>query len=112
MIGGVFETAWAATMKLSDGFTHLPWTLITILLLFIAVYVLDYGLKGGIPVGSGYSVWVGVGAIGSIIVGIILFGESMEFTRLFFAAMIIVGVIGVEMTSHPKNDAEESLKDS
>ncbi|MDR2698108.1 MAG: QacE family quaternary ammonium compound efflux SMR transporter [Candidatus Methanoplasma sp.] len=102
IVGGTFETGWALCMKMSEGFTDIPWTIATLILIFVSVYLLDCGLKRGIPVGSGYAVWVGVGGIGGIVMGIIVFGDSMLWSRLMFAAIIIIGIIGVELTSNPK----------
>ena len=96
-IGGCFETGWALTMKLSDGFTIVPWTILTIIMIFCSTILLNYGFNRGIPIGSGYSVWVGIGAIGSIIMGIILFNEPLTALRMMFAVMILAGIIGVEL---------------
>ena len=99
LVGGLFETAWAICMKLSNGFTDILWTAGTVAFVFTSVYLLDCGMKRGVPVGGGYAVWVGVGGIGSIVMGIIIFGESLLPTRLLFAAIIIIGIIGVELFS-------------
>jgi quaternary ammonium compound-resistance protein SugE len=104
MIGGLFETAWAVTMKYSDGFSDIFWTVATLGLLGCSIYMLNGGIRRGLPVGGGYSVWVGVGAIGSIVMGILLFSESVLITRLFFAALIIMGIIGVELTCGPSEE--------
>ncbi len=101
LVGGVFETVWALSMKMSDGFSNIPWTIVTLVFIFLSVYFLNSGMKRGLPVGGGYAVWVGVGAIGSIVMGIILFGESIAPMRLIFAALIVVGIVGVELTCKP-----------
>ena len=102
LAGGVFETTWALAMKMSDGFTDILWTVVTLAFLFTSVYFLNSGLKRGLPVGGGYAVWVGIGAIGSIVMCIIIFGESLQLTRLLFAAIIIIGIIGVELSCEPE----------
>jgi quaternary ammonium compound-resistance protein SugE len=107
MIGGLFETAWAVTMKYSDGFSDIFWTILTLGLLGFSIYMLNGGIRRGLPVGGGYAVWVGIGAIGSIVAGILLFSESLLITRLIFAALIIIGVIGVELTCGPDEGAAE-----
>lgn len=106
LVGGIFETVWALAMKMSDGFSNILWTAVTLGFLFLSVYLLNLGMKGGLPVGGGYAVWVGVGAIGSIVMGIIIFGESLAPMRLLFAAIIIVGIIGVELTTNPEPEEE------
>lgn len=106
LLGGIFETTWALAMKMSNGFSDIFWTLVTLGFLFLSVYFLNSGMKRGLPVGGGYAVWVGIGAIGSIVMGIILFGDSVELHRLFFAALIVIGIIGVELTCSPKKEEE------
>ncbi|MDR0524022.1 MAG: multidrug efflux SMR transporter [Candidatus Methanoplasma sp.] len=100
MVGGVFETAWAVTMKLSDGFSDLWWTAATVAFIGCSVYLLDRGLRK-IPVGGGYAVWVGIGAIGSIVMGVALFGEGVGLARMASAAAIVAGIIGLELTHKP-----------
>jgi quaternary ammonium compound-resistance protein SugE len=109
LIGGFFETVWALCMKMSYGFTVPNWTLITIGFMFISVGLLNYGIKKGVPVGGGYAVWAGVGAIGSIALGIIIYGEAIAIERFFFAALIIIGIVGVEMMNRP--NAESTKQD-
>ncbi|MDR3205786.1 MAG: multidrug efflux SMR transporter [Candidatus Methanoplasma sp.] len=98
LIGGAFETAWATTMKLSDGFHSLMWAVATLALLACSIFSLNRGLSKGLPVGGGYAVWVGVGAVGSIAAGVLLFEESLGPVKLLFAAMIIAGIVGTEMS--------------
>ena len=69
LLGGVFETGWASGMKMSNEFTDIPWTIATLVMIVISVLLLNKGLKAGLPMGPCYAVWVGIGAIGSIIVG-------------------------------------------
>ncbi|MBQ8373618.1 MAG: QacE family quaternary ammonium compound efflux SMR transporter, partial [Candidatus Methanomethylophilaceae archaeon] len=78
LIGGLFETVWAVFMKMSDGFTDPLYTALTIIFLFVSVALLNMGLKRGLPVGPSYAVWVGIGAVMSVISGIVLFGESLS----------------------------------
>ncbi|MGA7720127.1 MAG: quaternary ammonium compound efflux SMR transporter SugE [Ignavibacteriaceae bacterium] len=98
IIAGLFETAWAIGMKYSNGFTKLYPSLFVFLTMGISVYMLSISLKT-MPVGSAYAVWTGIGAAGTAILGIILFGESKELMRLSFIFLIIVGVIGLKIFS-------------
>jgi len=109
LVGGLFETAWAICMKESSGFSDLFWTAATLAFLFTSVYLLNCGLKRGVPVGGGYAVWVGIGGLGSLIMGILLFNESLAYTRLIFAAIIIIGVIGVELSSSPEEETPQEI---
>jgi quaternary ammonium compound-resistance protein SugE len=93
-IAGLFETAWAIGMKYSQGFTKLWPSVFTIISILISMGLLSYSLRE-LPVGTAYAVWTGIGAVGTAILGIILFGESKEFIRLIFIFFIIVGIAGL-----------------
>ena len=97
-IAGFFETAWAISMKYSDGFTKLYPSILTIITMAISVFLLSISLKT-LPVGTAYAVWTGIGAVGTAILGIILFGESKELIRIGFIFLIIVGIIGLRIYS-------------
>ncbi len=93
-IAGLFETAWAVGMKYSHGFTKLYASIFTIVTMAVSVVLLSYSLKS-LPVGTAYAVWTGIGAVGTVILGIYLFGESKDFVRLLFIALIIIGIMGL-----------------
>ncbi len=95
-IAGLFETAWAVGMKYSHGFTKFWPSVFTVVSILISMGLLAYSLKE-LPVGSAYAVWTGIGAVGTAILGIILFGESKEIVRLFFIFLIIVGITGLRI---------------
>ena len=97
-IAGIFETAWAIGMKYSNGFTKLWPSVFTVICILISMGLLSLSLKW-LPVGTAYAVWTGIGAIGTAILGIILFGESKEIIRLFFIFLIIVGLVGLKIYS-------------
>lgn len=97
-IAGIFEAAWAIGLKYSDGFTKLWPSIITIIFIIISMGLLAVSLRT-LPVGSAYAVWTGIGATLTAILGIILFGESREFARLFFMFLIIVGIAGLKIFS-------------
>ncbi len=103
LVAGAFEPLWLACMKLSEGFTHPLWAAATLIFLFISMYLLSLALKGHLPMGTAYSVWVGIGAIGALIIGIALFGESSDPLRLIFVMMIIAGVVGVQITTRKED---------
>lgn len=95
---GLFETAWAIGMKYSNGFTKLYPSIFTVASMSISVYLLSVSIKT-LPVGTAYAVWTGIGAVGTAILGIILFGESKDFVRLFFIFLIIAGIVGLGIFS-------------
>jgi quaternary ammonium compound-resistance protein SugE len=97
-IAGLFEVAWAIGLKYTQGFTKLWLTVFTILSIIISMGLLGYTLKF-LPVGTAYAVWTGIGAVGTAILGIILFGESKEFMRVFFIFLIVVGIVGLKVFS-------------
>ncbi len=95
-IAGLFETAWAVGMKYSNGFTKFWPSVFTIVCILISMGLLAYSLKE-LPVGTAYAVWTGIGAAGTAILGIFLFGESKELARLFFIFLIIAGIAGLRI---------------
>jgi quaternary ammonium compound-resistance protein SugE len=98
ILAGLFETGWAIGLKYTEGFTRLRPTLWTILAMGISLWLLGIAMKS-LPVGTAYSVWVGVGAVGTVILGIILFGEPANTGRLISVALIIAGIIGLKLTT-------------
>ena len=103
-IGGVFETVWAVSMKFSEGFTHRPYTIITVIFILISLVFLSKGMDGGIPVGTAYAVWVGIGAVGAVIAGIVLLGDPVNVIQALFIMLIIAGIVGLEVTSGKKEE--------
>lgn len=98
IIAGLFEIAWAIGLKYSEGFTKLFPSIFTIISMIISMGLLAYAVKY-IPVGTAYAVWTGIGAVGTAILGIILFNESKEIIRIFFIFIIIVGIVGLKIFS-------------
>src|SRR5687768_13146194 len=92
-VAGLFEVGWAIGLKYTDGFTRLWPSVLTLVAMAISIVLLAYALRT-LPVGTGYAVWVGIGALGTAILGMVLFGESREPLRLLCLLMILAGVIG------------------
>ncbi len=92
---GVFEIGWAIGLKYTAGFTRLIPSLWTIASMIISLGLLGYALKT-LPVGTAYAVWTGVGAAGTALLGIYLFGESASFIRLASLGLIILGILGLK----------------
>jgi quaternary ammonium compound-resistance protein SugE len=98
VIAGLFEVGWAIGLKYTDGFTK-PWpTAWTVLAMIISLWLLGIAMKS-LPVGTAYSVWVGVGAVGTVIAGIVLLGEPANTPRLLSVALIIAGIIGLKLAT-------------
>ncbi|MEZ0270922.1 MAG: quaternary ammonium compound efflux SMR transporter SugE [Methylophilaceae bacterium] len=98
-IAGLFETAWAIGLKYTDGFTRLWPSVGTLVAMVISVVLLGYAMKS-LPVGTAYAVWTGIGAVGTVILGIVLFSEPVNVGRVVSIALIIAGIIGLKFVSH------------
>ena len=98
LLAGLFEVAWAIGLKYTEGFTRLWPTLGTALSMILSVGLLGIAMKS-LPLGTAYSVWVGVGAVGTVILGIVLFDEPANAGRLVSMALILAGIIGLKLAS-------------
>lgn len=98
-LAGIFEIFWAVGLKYSDGFTKLFPTIFTIATMIISFYLLSLALKA-LPIGTAYAVWVGIGTVGTVIAGIMLFGESMTLIRVISILFILIGIIGLKFTTN------------
>ncbi|MBV6775581.1 MULTISPECIES: DMT family transporter [Xanthomonas] len=96
LLAGLFEIGFAMGLKYSDGFTRLWPTVLTIGLAGISLWFLTQALKT-IPVGTGYAIWTGIGALGVTIAGIALFGDSASWSRLACIGLIVAGAIGLKL---------------
>ncbi|MEX0446300.1 quaternary ammonium compound efflux SMR transporter SugE [Xenorhabdus sp. SGI246] len=98
LIAGLLEVVWAVGLKYTQGFSRLVPSLITISAMSVSVGLLAYAMKN-LPAGTAYAVWTGVGAVGTAIFGIMVLGESANFARILSLVLIIVGIIGLKLTS-------------
>jgi quaternary ammonium compound-resistance protein SugE len=98
IIAGLFEIGWAIGLKYTEGFTRLWPSLWTAAAMVLSVVLLGLALRT-IPVGTGYAVWTGVGAVGTAILGIILLGDPATWPRLACIALIVSGIVGLKIVS-------------
>ena len=98
VIAGLFEVGWAIGLKYTEGFTRLWPTIGTALAMIISLWLLGSAMKS-LPVGTAYSVWVGVGAVGTVVLGIVLLGEPANAARLISVALIIAGIVGLKLAT-------------
>ena len=98
VLAGLFEVAWAIGLKYTDGFTRLWPSIGTGAAMVISLGLLGLAMKS-LPVGTSYAVWVGVGAVGTAILGIVLLGEPATAGRVICIALILVGVVGLKLLS-------------
>ena len=97
LLAGLFEVAWAIGLKYTDGFTRPLPTLLTVSAIIVSLALLSLAMKG-LPLGTAYAIWTGIGAIGTLIAGVILFGEPITLLRMASAALIICGLIGLKIS--------------
>ncbi len=95
---GLFEIAWAIGLKYTDGFTRLWPTFGTVAAMAVSLGLLGIAMKT-LPVGTAYAVWVGVGAVGTAILGIVLLGEPAGIGRLLSLGLIVAGIVGLKLAS-------------
>ena len=97
-IAGLLEIVWAISLKHTEGFSNLRWSVVTVLGMTASFYFLAQALKT-IPVGTAYAIWTGIGAAGTAILGIMLFSESAALPRLFCIGVIVAGIVGLMLNS-------------
>jgi quaternary ammonium compound-resistance protein SugE len=98
VLAGLFEIAWAIGLKYSNGFTRLVPTVCTVIAMAISLCLLGFAVKS-LPVGTAYAVWVGIGSVGTAILGIALLGEPATAGRLLSLALILAGIIGLKLAT-------------
>lgn len=97
MVAGLLEVVWATALKSTDGFTRF-WPSVLALSTALASFVLLAMALRSLPVGTGYAIWVGIGAVGTVAFGILVYGEPATPARLFFLALILVGIAGLKLS--------------
>ena len=95
---GVFETVWAYYMKLSDGFSRPGATVVTFAAMAVSIGLLGMAMKS-LPLGTAYSVWTGIGAVGAFVVGIVVLGEAVTAMRVLAAVLIVSGLVLMKLSS-------------
>jgi quaternary ammonium compound-resistance protein SugE len=98
LAAGLLEVVWAIGLKYTEGFSRITPSLITIAAMIGSVWLLAIALKS-IPVGTGYAVWTGIGAVGTAILGIVLFNEAATAARLACIGLIVAGIFGLKLVS-------------
>ncbi|EML1066818.1 multidrug efflux SMR transporter [Acinetobacter nosocomialis] len=98
ILAGVFEIIWAYSMKMSEGFTRLTPSVITVVFMILSVVLLSISMKT-LPLGTAYTVWTGIGAIGSFLVGIFFLNEPIGAMRMIAAVLIISGLVLMKISS-------------
>ncbi len=99
IIAGILESCWAIGLKYSDGFTRLFPSLFTLVTLAASMYLLSKAAQT-LPIGTAYAVWVGIGAAGAGVLGIVLFKEPLTLWRVGFMVLLVVSIVGLKFTAH------------
>jgi quaternary ammonium compound-resistance protein SugE len=99
LVAGLFEVVWAYSMKLSNGFTHLTYSTITIVMMTASFGLLSMAMRT-LPLGTAYTVWTGIGAVGAFVVGIVFFGEHISPMRVCAAVLIVGGLVLMKLSAH------------
>jgi quaternary ammonium compound-resistance protein SugE len=99
LVAGLFEVVWAYSMKLSNGFTHLTYSTITIVMMTASFGLLSMAMRT-LPLGTAYTVWTGIGAVGAFVVGIAFFGEHISPMRVCAAVLIVGGLVLMKLSAH------------
>lgn len=98
VVAGLFEVVWAVGLKHTEGFTKLWPSVITLLAMGISFYLLSTALRT-LPIGTAYAVWVGIGAVGTAIAGIVLLNEPATFLKVMSLCLVVGGIIGLKLSS-------------
>lgn len=98
IIAGFLEIGWAVGLKYTEGFTKFLPTVATVVSMIASMVLLGLAMKT-LPVGTAYAVWVGIGAVGTAILGIVLFGESTDILKLVSLGLIFAGIVGLKLAS-------------
>lgn len=98
VLAGLFEVCWAIGLKYAKGFSRLWPSVFTIAAMAVSIWLLGVAMKS-LPIGTAYGVWVGVGAVGTVVFGVVLFGESASLPRLLSVALIVAGIVGLKLTT-------------
>ena len=98
ILAGVLEIGWAIGLKYTDGFTRVAPTIATVVAMALSLGLLGIAVRT-LPVGTAYAVWTGIGTVGTVLLGMLLFAESAELLRLAFIVMIVVGIVGLKIVT-------------
>ncbi len=97
-VAGLFEIGWAIGLKYTESFTRLVPSVLTVMCMVLSVVLLGWALRS-LPVGTAYAVWTGIGAVGTALLGIWLFGEPATAGRLVSILLIVCGIVGLKLVS-------------
>jgi quaternary ammonium compound-resistance protein SugE len=98
IVAGLFEVVWSYSMKLSNGFTHLAASAVTIVMMMASFGLLSLAMRT-LPLGTAYTIWTGIGAVGAFVVGVVFLGEQLSLMRVCAAVLIVSGLVLMKLAS-------------
>jgi len=98
VLAGIIEVGWAVGLKYTDGFTRIGPSIFTVASMVLSVALLGVAMKS-IPLGTAYAVWTGIGTVGALLAGMILFGDSISIVRLLCIGLIVAGIAGLKLSA-------------
>jgi quaternary ammonium compound-resistance protein SugE len=99
VVSGLFETAWAVGLPRTEGFTRLGPSVMVLATMAVSIYGLSVATRV-LPIGTAYAVWTGIGAVGAVVIGIVVLGEPRTAARLACLGLILAGVVGLKLVGH------------
>jgi len=98
IVSGLVDVVWATSVKMSAGYSRPGWVIASLIFLAIFIYSLGRALQV-LPIGTAYVVWTGIGAVGTVAIGMAVFGEPAGMARIFWIAVTLIGIVGLKITS-------------
>lgn len=98
VVAGLLEVGWAVGLKYTDGFTRLWPSVATLMAMVLSVFLLGHAVRT-LPIGTAYAVWVGIGAVGTALLGMVLLGEQVNAGKLISLALVVAGIAGLKLTA-------------
>jgi quaternary ammonium compound-resistance protein SugE len=111
LFGGLFQIIWAIGLDYTNGFSDILWDAAVVAFVFLSIWCLSYSMGSDIPVSTAYTVWIGLGVVGTVIVSFLLGLEPMDWKIAVFLAVIVGGVIGLKMTPAGKRPDSPEKED-
>lgn len=108
ILAGFSEIVWAYGLKMTNGFTDIQWSLITIVFMIVSFFLFAKSMKE-IPIGTAYAVFTGIGAAGTAVIGIVLLGEAINTMKIVSLLILIAGIVGLKLVGETNKEKEDKI---
>ena len=108
ILAGLSEIVWAYGLKMTNGFTDIQWSLITIAFMIVSFFLFAKSMKE-IPIGTAYAVFTGIGAAGTAVIGIVMLGEVINMMKIVSLLILIAGIVGLKLVGEPNKGKEDKI---